>query len=143
MNASRNIIVLDSNLVISAFLNPTGAASGALQIGLEFFELAASGETIEELLDVLKRDKFDKYLNKAERRKLVEFYTQSTVLFNNSISVNDCQDPKDNKFLALALTANAQLIVSGDKRDLVSMNPYRGIEIIGIREFIENHKKYS
>jgi putative PIN family toxin of toxin-antitoxin system len=142
MSASRNTIVLDSNLIVSAFLNPKGAASEALQIGLEHFELAASSDTIAELLEVLKRDKFDKYLSKAERRDLAELYVQNTVLFNNLIPVNECKDPKDNKFLSLALTAKARLIVSGDKRDLISMNSFQGIEIIGIRGFIDNHNKY-
>lgn len=142
MSASRNIIVLDSNLVISAFLNPKGASAQALDIGLEYFELACSRETLEELLDVLKRDKFDKYLSKVERGERAEAYAQSVMFFNVAVSVTDCKDPKDNKFLSLALTAQARLIVSGDKRDLISMNPYQGINVIGVRDFIDNHQKY-
>lgn len=142
MNALRKTIIFDSNLIVSAFLNPKGAASEALQIGLELFNLAASKETIEELLDVLRRDKFDKYSSKESRREKAEIYIQDTVIFQDIRGVEDCKDSKDNKFLALALSANAILIVSGDKKDLISMNPYKGIEIIGIREFIENHKEY-
>ena len=138
----RNTIVLDSNLVVSAFLNPCGVAAQALEIGLEHFDLACSKETIAELLDVLKRDKFDKYASKEERSIRLETYAQSVRFFEVTIDINDCSDPKDNKFLALAVTVNAKALISGDKRDLLGMNPYRGIDIIGLREFIENFQKY-
>lgn len=142
MNALRKTIILDSNLVVSAFLNPKGVAAQALDIGLEYFDLACSKATLAELLEVLKRDKFDRYLTKAERAERAEVYAQSVRFFEVALEVTDCKDPKDNKFLALAITAQARAIVSGDKRDLLSMNPYRGIDIIGLREFVDNYEKY-
>ncbi len=142
MNALRKKIILDSNLVVSAFLNPKGVAAQALDIGLEHFDLACSKETLAELWEVLKRDKFDKYLTKAERAERAEVYAQSAMFFNVALEVTDCKDPKDNKFLALAIAAQVRAIVSGDKRDLLSMNPYRGISIVGLREFIDNYGAY-
>jgi uncharacterized protein len=142
MNALRKTIILDSNLVVSAFLNPRGVAAQALEIGLENFEIACSKETLAELLDVLKRDKFDKYLSKAERGERLEAYAENVIFFNVGIDVTDCKDPKDNKFLSLAIAAQAKVIVSGDKRDLLSMNPYRGIEIIGLRAFVDTYQSY-
>lgn len=142
MNALRKTIILDSNLVVSAFLNPKGISAQALEIGIEHFELACSKETLAELLDVLKRDKFDKYLSKAERAERLEAYAQSVIFFNVLLAVTDCKDPKDNKFLSLAITAQAKVIVSGDKRDLLSMNPYRGVDIIGLRAFVDTYEHY-
>lgn len=139
----RKIIVLDSNLVVSAFLNPKGVAAQALDIGLEHFDLACSKETLAELLDVLKRDKFDRYLTKSERAQLAEVYAQSVMFFDVALEVTDCKDPKDNKFLSLAITAQATAIISGDKRDLLSMNPYRGINIVGLREFVDSYEQYA
>ena len=138
----RKKIILDSNLVVSAFLNPKGTAAQALVIGLEHFDIACSKETLSELLDVLQRDKFDKYLTKKERTECAEAYAQSALFFNVVVNVTDCKDPKDNKFLALAITARARAIVSGDKRDLLSMHPYQGIDIIGLREFVDNYASY-
>ena len=138
----RKTIVLDSNLVVSAFLNPKGTAAQALTIGIAHFELACAKETLAELRDVLSRDKFDKYLSKAERAERLDAYSQNVVFFNVMVDVTDCKDPKDNKFLALAITAQAKVIGSGDKRDLLSMNPYRGIEIIGLRQFIDSYERY-
>jgi len=47
-----------------------------------------------------------------------------------------CRDPRDNKFLALALVCSADAIVSSDE-DLLSLNPYRRIPVILARDFLE------
>ena len=143
MSNFRSVAVFDSNLVVSAFLNPQGTAAQALLIGLEHFDLACSKETLAELLDVLKRDKFDKYSSKAERAEKLEIYAQSVRFFEVRVYITDCKDPKDNKFLALAITAQAKVLVSGYKRDLLSMHPYQGIAVVGLREFVDGFQQYG
>ena len=49
--------------------------------------------------------------------------------------IMDCRDPKDNKFLELAISANASCIITGDK-DLLVMHPFRGIPILNAFDFI-------
>ena len=142
MTALLNRIVLDSNVIISAILKPRSTASDVLEIAFENFEIVVSKESLDELLEVLKRQKFDKYISLDDRLEDLRDYIHITTKIPVKLEVLDCKDPKDNKFLALALTANASLIVSGDKRDLLSMNPYHGIEIIGVREFIDGYQKY-
>jgi predicted nucleic acid-binding protein len=48
-----------------------------------------------------------------------------------------CRDPNDNQFLALAVAAEADVIVSSDK-DLLVLNPWRGIPIVTPAEFLSN-----
>ncbi len=48
---------------------------------------------------------------------------------------NECQDPKDNKYLELALSGQAECIVTGDD-DLLVLTPWRGIEILTVQEFL-------
>lgn len=55
-----------------------------------------------------------------------------------SIVVTDCRDPKDNKFLSLALSGDADFIISGDK-DLTVLNPYHGVRILTMREYAEEN----
>jgi predicted nucleic acid-binding protein len=50
-------------------------------------------------------------------------------------TVTDCIDPKDNKFLALAEAADAELIVASDPH-LTDMHPWRGIPIIPPAAFL-------
>jgi uncharacterized protein len=48
----------------------------------------------------------------------------------------ECRDPKDDKYLELAVAANAQIMVSGD-HDLLVLHPFRGISILNSRDFCE------
>jgi uncharacterized protein len=133
-------IVLDSNLIVSAILSPQGVAAKAFEIADDNFELFATQETLDELRDVLSRDKFDRYISKSDRLALLEDYTQAVKVVQVDLRVEDCRDPKDNKFLALAIAMQAIAIVTGDKKDLLSMNPYKGVKIIGLKSFVESYQ---
>ena len=50
-------------------------------------------------------------------------------MFEPRDQVTDCRDPKDNKYLELALAAGAHFIVSSDD-DLLVLDPWRGIRIL-------------
>lgn len=43
--------------------------------------------------------------------------------------VREYGDPKNDKYLTLAATGNADVIVGSDARHLLSMHPWRGISI--------------
>ena len=49
--------------------------------------------------------------------------------------VTDCRDPRDNKFLEVAVPGNAACILSGDS-DLLVLNPFRGIVVLTPQEFL-------
>ena len=140
--AARNVVVLDSNLIVSAFLNPEGMASTALQVAVEHFDVAASNDTLAELAEVLKRDKFNRYASKAERIARLEAYAQTVLVFDVQLQVLDCRDLKDNKFLALCMTADAKVLVTGDKKDLLVMHPYKNTSVLGLRAFVDGFGKY-
>ena len=65
-----------------------------------------------------------------------EFHSRAA-LINVGVSINACRDPKDDKFLELAVSANASCIVSGDK-DLLILHPFRNILILNAADFINN-----
>ena len=135
-------MVLDSNLVVSAFLNPESMASKALQLAVEHFDVAASRETLAELADVLKRDKFDRYATKVDRITRLEAYAQTVLVFDVLADVTDCKDPKDNKFLALCITAGAKALVTCDTKDLLVMHPYQNTTVVGLRAFMDSFTAY-
>ena len=135
-------MVLDSNLVVSAFLNPEGIASTALQLAVEHFDVAASRATLAELADVLKRDKFDRYCAKADRNTRLEAYAQTVLVFEVQLEVSDCKHSKDNKFLTLRTSAGAKVLVAGDKKDLLVMHPYQDTAVLGLRAFVDGFTAY-
>jgi predicted nucleic acid-binding protein len=49
--------------------------------------------------------------------------------------ITECRDPKDNKFLELAVDAQVDYLVSGDK-DLLVLDPFRGIPVLSAQDFL-------
>jgi uncharacterized protein len=49
--------------------------------------------------------------------------------------INECRDPKDNKYLELAVSGKAEAIVTGDT-DLLVLHPFRDIQIVTPQEFL-------
>ena len=107
----------------------------AVDRALQEAEVLVSEASIEELADVLSRDKWDRYLSIAERQEFLRRLYRVTTMIPVLSEVEDCRDPKDNKFLALAFDAQADYLVTGD-RDLLVLNPWREIGIIKPADFL-------
>ena len=87
---------------------------------------------LEELEDVLSRDKFAKRLEAAgvTIRELVNGYSALvTVVDPDQIEPVILRDPDDDVVLACALTVNCEIIVSGDN-DLLDLKQYKEIRIL-------------
>ncbi|NJO42194.1 MAG: putative toxin-antitoxin system toxin component, PIN family [Cyanobacteria bacterium CRU_2_1] len=94
-----------------------------------------SDTTLNELDTVLRRSRFDRYVAEEERLQFLATFVQDAMLIEVTEVVTDCRDPKDNKFLELAVSGDATRIISGDN-DLLSLHPFRGIPIITPQAFI-------
>ena len=132
MTRSRRV-VLDTSVLVSAALRMGSIADQALSKAMESFDLCANVDTLAELEQVLDRAKFDQYCTREIRREFVATIRRRSLLF--AIDLADlsavdppCRDPKDNQFLALALVAHADALVSSDA-DLLVLHPWRGIPI--------------
>jgi predicted nucleic acid-binding protein len=53
-------------------------------------------------------------------------------------SITACRDPKDDKFLELAVSGQADVIVTGDA-DLLTLHPFQGIEVLSPAAFVLRH----
>jgi len=56
-------------------------------------------------------------------------------LVDVEVVVQECRDPKDDKFLELAIDGKASCIVSGDA-DLLVLHPFRGIRVVTVQQFL-------
>jgi predicted nucleic acid-binding protein len=52
------------------------------------------------------------------------------------LAIIDCADPDDNRILEAAVAGHADYIVTGDKRHLLRMKAFRGIEMITVNDFL-------
>lgn len=134
MNEAR--FVLDTNTLISAFIFRNSVPYKAVQKALKMGEVLLSLATLEELQSVLFRSKFDKYVSVETRRQLISDFISTAELVEITEKVIACRDPKDDKFLSLAVSGGATVIVSGDK-DLLVLHPFRGIDIVKAADFLE------
>ena len=130
-----NVFDFDTNSLISAFILSASVSRQALNIATQHGKLAFSEATLDEFIDVLFRKKFDKYFTQEERWRAAEKITSNKIVFSPVETISDCRDPKDNKFLELAVCANAACIITGDN-DLLILNPYRNIPIINASFFV-------
>ncbi len=132
--------VLDTNVVISALLLKQSLARRAFDHAYAIGEILISPETISELYDVLRREKFQKYVTEKERAAFLTAFVQAGRLIKVTHRVAVCRDPRDDKFLALALSGEAACIISGDK-DLLALHPFRGVQILTPRHFLATWEK--
>ncbi len=129
-------IVFDTNTLISASLNKNSVSGKAFYQAAETCISLASEETSKELKEVVIRSKFDKYASLESRVLFYENYLKDALTLPVSIKLNDCRDPKDNKFLELAVVGDAKVIVTGDS-DLLVLHPFRGILIMNSAAFLD------
>jgi uncharacterized protein len=134
--SSDKYIVVDTSVLISALLKPHSVPAQALEVARTHFKIAVSTETLTELTKVLSRDYLTRYRTVDERETFLVLYSELAEIIAITEHVTDCRDPKDNKFLDLALAANARILVSSDS-DLLVLHPYRNIDIVTPSMFLQ------
>ncbi len=94
-----------------------------------------SPETFKELRLTLYKTKFSRFVSVLDCVLFLSRIKQHSVFVTPEEKISICRDPKDNKFLELAVTGNATCIITGDK-DLLVLNPFRGIKIVSPSDFL-------
>lgn len=84
---------------------------------------------MEELTDVLSRPKFDRYIDISDRQGFLRPLARMAEWVPIVQVIRACRDPRDDKFLELAINGEADLIVTGDA-DLLALHPFRRIPIL-------------
>lgn len=133
-------VIFDTSTLVSAALRVGSVPHQALLTALCFCDVCASAETLAEIEVVFNRRKFDRYLNLEERQAFIANLHRSVRMFavqNADIAEieSSCRDSRDDQFLALAQTAEADTVVSSDQ-DLLVLNPWRGVPIVTPAEFL-------
>ena len=128
--------VFDANTIVSAVLLPGSVPRQAFDKACDHGQIALSQPVINELDDVLRRPHLDKYIHEEERIHFLVALLREAHITQVTQEIQDCRDPKDNKYLELACECEAACIVTGDK-DLLVLNPYRGIPILTARQFLD------
>lgn len=83
----------------------------------------------EELNDIFRREKFNRYVSLELRERLLAAMVRDSELIEITEKIQACRDPKDDRILEPAVNGRASTIVTGDI-DLLVLNPFRGIQIV-------------
>jgi putative PIN family toxin of toxin-antitoxin system len=134
-------IVVDTNVFVSAALKDKSIPSIALHLAAQRDVLLKSAATEAQLFDVIMRpcllpliapatsDWFRLLMAKAELITITE-------------NVAACRDSTDDKFLELAVSGRADLILTGDA-DLLVLDPFRGISIVSPATFTQQPSRQN
>ena len=128
--------VVDSSVLVSAALLPKSLPRQAVDLAARLGRLLFSEPTFMEVDEVLRRSKYDRYVSEQNRLEFLISLVDQAEIVPVSIELTDCRDPEDNKFLEVAVSGKASDIITGD-HDLLILNPFRGIAVIGIAAFLQ------
>lgn len=130
--------VFDTNALVSAHLIVGSVSDQAFRRALQLGELAISEDTMLEFIEVIYRKKLDRYFkDEHARMRLIQKMEGYAITFSPIEKISDCPDSSDNKVLELALASKASCIITGDKKHLIPLHPFRGIPIITPDDFLK------
>lgn len=128
-------VVVDTNVLVSTALDPGSVPGRVVAAVVTRGRLLVSDATLRELERVLQRPRLDKFSRLADRLSLLAQVTGVGELVAVQESVTACRDPKDDKFLEVAVNGSATHLVTGDL-DLLALHPFRGIPILTPADFL-------
>ncbi|GBD08116.1 hypothetical protein HRbin22_00348 [Candidatus Thermoflexus japonica] len=131
--------VVDTNILVRALIRPQGTVGPVLlHLRRGDYTLLYSDATLEELVVVLHRPRIrEKYgLSDEDIRTVVALILLRGEPVTPQVRIRACRDPHDDKFLEVAVSGRADVMVSGDE-DLLILSPFQGIPIVSPREFLK------
>ncbi len=133
MNRLR--IVLDTNVIVSAALQPGGLEGQIIElIAARVISLYISPDLIDEYQEVLQRPKFTKLDPDQVARLLTLLADEATVVSpQHRLSVSP--DDSDNRFLECAETAEADFLITGNKKHFPER--WKKTRVVNARQFFE------
>jgi len=129
-------VVVDTNVFVSAALKANSLPFLVVRWIDQHGGLLKSATTEQEVLSVLRRP----YLTAVTIPSFLDGLATmlaAAEMVTITEKITACRDPKDDKFLELAINGHADLIVSGD-RDLLALNPFRDIPIVRPAAFVQD-----
>ena len=129
-------IVIDTNDFISALIGKKHREKLTFVLNRPDIEIFGDENLITEIRDVGYREKFRKYVDIEEVDIFIEIISQRLTFIETTFIFFDSPDPDDNYLLSLAYDSKSDYLITGDKKDLLALSPFRGILIIRLYELI-------
>lgn len=135
--SAKPTVVFDTQVLLRATINRQSLPAKLFFDERHIYHLAASAETIAEVREVLNRpvlrSKFHTLTDATVAQTLALLSNAQQVVLKAVETVS--RDPKDDIFLATAVEAQAQYLVTEDN-DLLVLDRYKGIQIVNALAFL-------
>jgi len=127
-------VVLDTNVLVSSLLVKVGLPAGVVDAWRQRQYLVVTSPDL--IAEVRLRRKY--HFTEEDIEQLISLLEQDALLVPGQAQVQGVipDDPADEKVLACAVDAEADVIVSGDSH-LLALGEHQGILILTAREFLE------
>jgi uncharacterized protein len=134
-------VVLDTGILIAALIT-SGTPPDAIYRAWrkKCFELITSEWQLDEFRRVSRYPKLRTYLKSADAGNLVNGLRREATVLSDLPTVDLSPDPNDNPVLAMALAARADILVTGDRRDLLALGAIGSTGILSARQFVDELK---
>ncbi len=124
-------LVIDTNILVSAALNPDGLQRTALLLAItKPARLYVTLPILKEYAGVLMRPR----INKGERLRLLQLIKNRSYIVTPSRHLAVASDPDDNIFIECADAARPDYLITGNQRHFPAF--WKGTKIITSREFL-------
>jgi putative PIN family toxin of toxin-antitoxin system len=130
-------IVLDTNILVSALIVPGGPSDYLYQCWRSGrFVLLTGEDHLDEFRRVTRYPRLQKYIRPAAAGTMLNEIRALAEMAGVLPNVSVCVDPADNFLLAMAEAGQADYLVTGDERHLLSIRRHRTTHIVSAREMV-------
>lgn len=130
-------IVLDTGIFVSALITkntPPDMLYSAWR--KRRFDLITSDTQLEEIERVFFYKKLQRFIQKNEAIVMLDTIGSVAEILVDLPVVDVSPDPNDNMIIATAIKGQVDYLVSGDKRDLLSLKTVQNIPVITARKAV-------
>jgi putative PIN family toxin of toxin-antitoxin system len=130
-------VVIDTGILIAALITRDTPPDRIYQAWRKRrFELVTSQWQLAEFRRVSRYPKLRNYLLPVEAGNLINGLRHQALVLDDLPDVDLSQDPHDNPLLAMAIAGEVDDLISGDKRDVLTLKKVNKTRIITARRFL-------
>ena len=131
-------VILDTNILCSALLTPGGPTDRLYRAWRDGrFVLLTSEQQLEEFRRVTRYPRLRRFIEAAAAGAMHNELRRLAVLIEKLPAVDASSDPADNFLLSMAQAGEANLLVTGDKHDLLGLGTFQRTRIVTARRLLE------
>lgn len=130
-------LVLDTNVLLSALIRVDSKPYKLVHAWLDGrFELVSGEAQLEELRRVSRYEQVRRYVAAAEIGWLINRIRERAFLVKRLSNIDVAHDPGDNYLLAMAMSGEAEYLVTGDKSGLLALERHGRTRIVTVQHIV-------